>query len=70
MCTKHYTHCSVESDGTRCISPFTVFSVWNRSTGCRNLNTARGCSGHRGRGYVLKRDVLKHATVKPPLFNI
>jgi hypothetical protein len=37
--------------GTRCISPFTVFNVWNRSTGCRNLKSARVCPGHRGRGH-------------------
>ena len=37
-------------DGTRCSSPFTVFSAWKRSSSCRHLNRAHVWPGCRGRG--------------------
>ncbi len=36
-------------DGTRCSSPFTVFSEWKRSSSCRHLNNTHVCPCRRGR---------------------
>ncbi len=40
MCIRHHTHWSVESVAERgAAAPFTVLSVWKRSSGCRNPNS-------------------------------
>jgi hypothetical protein len=55
-------------DGTRCSSPFTVFSAWKRSSGSRNLNSARVCPGRRRPGAPSRWS--EDAKAKLPLLNI
>ena len=69
MCIRHHTHWSVESVAERgAAAPFTVLSVWKRSSGCRNPNSVCLPRASRIRGTV--RDGLKHVAAKPPLLSI
>ena len=43
MCIRHQTNCSVESVTERGAH---IFSVWKRSSSCRNFNNTRVCVSH------------------------
>ncbi len=76
MCIYIISTASWSPWGTRSNSPFTneetqspVFSAWRRYSGCRNLNSARVCRGHRGSGAPsIVAGVM--ITVTPPLLDI
>ena len=55
--------CSVEE---RSVSgPYIVFSVWKRSSSCRNHNIVRVCPGHRGSGTPFASETWRNETPSP-----